>query len=140
MSQPRKAYSDDEKAAALASYRLHGGSARKAARETGIKASTITNWARDANLVAQGMNFAYSHDEASPAEIAESDDAPDLVRLWARTELMANERMQQGLADPDARLSDVARAAQVAHENHLNHRDGRKGVGEIHLDQRKQQM
>lgn len=44
MTKARREYTDEEKAAALAALRLHGGDASKAAREMGIPRQTLLRW------------------------------------------------------------------------------------------------
>jgi hypothetical protein len=98
MTRPKirqRTYTDETKAAAMATLAAEGGNARKAARVTGISSSTIRGWAK------------------SPMPVA-----PELIeeakgKLDAILEEIAG-RLAQGINRPDVLAKILSRPVQAA--------------------------
>lgn len=82
-----RTYSEEEKQAALKAYEKHGGA--KAAKETGIPASTIRKWAGKSGVQSNAIDVMANANEARRVNLANSRSLIETDSLSLAEKLLA---------------------------------------------------
>ena len=115
-------YNGDDRKAALLRLLLNSGNLTRTARELAMPRQTLRSW-RDESQLAEFA--ALKLDASVPIDFAAE---------WAEVQLTAINRMTDLIPEAES-LDEVTKAANVAHNAHLDHTKGRRGAAQISVNQ-----